>query len=469
MSRRKRANPVRVSTYNDENGDNETIVPSNSYQFYNEALIDNCQRGQGNPIMIDKPVFELLHTTGIKNFSEKSSLPEQLDSTKPLAIYAKQTIMKTLAKRIPITKPITINKNQINKSTINSIGLQSPNLITQLTQQLTGTQNVLQLKPNTNIIVPQSIQIAPRQEAVQFSPVFTAADSSPQPPTPPPPTTVALSKDAMLDELREKAVAIKTCMKLTMEDVEALIFGGRVVRVISNRKKPDQSLKYECKFCIYFNHDTNGDVKMRSFGRKEEIKRHHMLHLRYERFQCQYCPYKVVRSDHLHRHMKNKHPEINHPGPQSNRRKQLQIGNGDYEGMQIGTGNGDLLTAQFPGMEYSTNSFNSSAFIEEDADDDDFGSNLLPKTEPINDDASLTTEAIKSLLQSDNLSKTLLQNPALQKLLNPSQNEAEMDNNEDDEAHELVIDTSETFDDSLVKSELIDDEPTVKRIKFDQI
>ena len=91
---------------------------------------------------------------------------------------------------------------------------------------------------------------------------------------------------------------------------------------------------------------------MRSFGRKEEIKRHHMLHLRYERFQCQYCPYKVVRSDHLHRHMKNKHPEINHPGPQSNRRKQLQIGNGDYEGMQIGTGNGDLLTAQFPGMEY---------------------------------------------------------------------------------------------------------------------
>ena len=39
----------------------------------------------------------------------------------------------------------------------------------------------------------------------------------------------------------------------------------------------------------------------------------------------------------------------------------------------------------------------------------------------------------------------------------------------DDETHELVIDTSETFDDGLVKSELIDDEPTVKRIKFDQI
>ena len=58
MSRRKRANPVRVATYNEENGDNEAIVPSNSYQFYNETLIDNCKRGQGNPIMIEKPVFE---------------------------------------------------------------------------------------------------------------------------------------------------------------------------------------------------------------------------------------------------------------------------------------------------------------------------------------------------------------------------------------------------------------------------
>ena len=43
-------------------------------------------------------------------------------------------------------------------------------------------------------------------------------------------------------------------------------------------------------------------------------------------------------------------------------------------------------------INFSTNSFNSSAFIEEDADDEDFGSNLLPKTEPVNDDASLTTE-----------------------------------------------------------------------------
>ena len=30
-----------------------------------------------------------------------------------------------------------------------------------------------------------------------------------------------------------------------------------------------------------------------------------------------------MRSDHLHRHMKNKHPEVNHPGPQSNRRKRI--------------------------------------------------------------------------------------------------------------------------------------------------
>ncbi|CAG5079099.1 Oidioi.mRNA.OKI2018_I69.PAR.g9167.t1.cds [Oikopleura dioica] len=137
-----------------------------------------------------------------------------------------------------------------------------------------------------------------------------------------PPTT-----PANLDALREKAVAIKSCMELTQMEVQQLILGGLVVKV-SNRKKPDQSLKYNCKFCIWYNHDTNGQVKLRSFGRKEEIKRHHMLHLRYERFQCQYCPYKVVRSDHLHRHMKNKHPEVNHPGPQSTRSKRPQL---DYD------------------------------------------------------------------------------------------------------------------------------------------
>ena len=127
---------------------------------------------------------------------------------------------------------------------------------------------------------------------------------SPKPGLPPPITTVPRACSTPLpmsitrqdlEALREKSVAIKTCMTMTMEEIECLIRGNMVVKV-SNRKKPDQSLKYPCKFCIWFNHETNGQVRLRSFGRKEEIKRHHMLHLRYERFQCQYCPYKVCRS-----------------------------------------------------------------------------------------------------------------------------------------------------------------------------
>lgn len=110
---------------------------------------------------------------------------------------------------------------------------------------------------------------------------------------------------------------------------------------------------------------------MRSFGRKEEIKRHHMLHLRYERFQCEHCPYKVVRSDHLHRHMRNKHPEIFHPGPQSTRRKAIDNAC-------------DNDTAQFPGLEYkafitSSPGGGGGATVDE-IDDDDFEMNLLPSS-----------------------------------------------------------------------------------------
>ena len=194
-------------------------------------------------------------------------------------------------------------------------------------------------------------------------------------------------------------------MKLTMEEVEALIEAGLVVRglyhskinhaviitrsVVSNRKKPDQSLKYECKFCIYFNHDTNGEVKMRSFGRKEEIKRHHMLHLRYERFQCQYCPYKVVRSDHLHRHMKNKHPEVAHPGPQSNRRRKRSEENIsiDYtrslgDTLESGEPSFSGYSAKFPGLSYNNGS-NST----DDEFDQEFLKNVKPQNSSSNNNA----------------------------------------------------------------------------------
>ena len=66
------------------------------------------------------------------------------------------------------------------------------------------------------------------------------------------------------DAIREKAVAIKSCMELTDNEVQQLILGGLVVKV-SNRKKPDQSLKYSCKFCIWYNHETNGQVNNNPF------------------------------------------------------------------------------------------------------------------------------------------------------------------------------------------------------------
>ena len=52
------------------------------------------------------------------------------------------------------------------------------------------------------------------------------------PESPPKPVIPAepISKEQQLADLREKAVAIKTCMTLSMEEVEALILGGQVVK-----------------------------------------------------------------------------------------------------------------------------------------------------------------------------------------------------------------------------------------------
>jgi hypothetical protein len=58
-------------------------------------------------------------------------------------------------------------------------------------------------------------------------------------------------------------------MELTSKEVEQMILGGLVVKV-SNRKKPDQNLKYSCKFCIFYNRETNGQVKLNLFAIKEE-------------------------------------------------------------------------------------------------------------------------------------------------------------------------------------------------------
>lgn len=59
-------------------------------------------------------------------------------------------------------------------------------------------------------------------------------------------------------------------MELTSNEIEQLILGGLVVKV-SNRKKPDQSLKYSCKFCIWYSRETNGQVNS-TFEIKDENK-----------------------------------------------------------------------------------------------------------------------------------------------------------------------------------------------------
>ena len=76
--------------------------------------------------------------------------------------------------------------------------------------------------------------------------------------------------------------------------------------------------------------------------------------------------------------MRNKHPEIFHPGPQSNRRSRNK---------SIDSG-GSGENAQFPGFTYnhitSTSPGGMAASVEE-FDDDDFAMNLLPS-------AALTSE-----------------------------------------------------------------------------
>ena len=57
--------------------------------------------------------------------------------------------------------------------------------------------------------------------------------SPPPPPRPSAPTLIQEPNLNLLDPiaaLREKAVAIKTCMQLTMEEVEDLILANKVVR-----------------------------------------------------------------------------------------------------------------------------------------------------------------------------------------------------------------------------------------------
>ena len=97
---------------------------------------------------------------------------------------------------------------------------------------------------------------------------------------------------------------------------------------------------------------------------------------------------KVVRSDHLHRHMKNKHPEVAHPGPQSNRRRKKSEENIsiDYtrslDGLESGEPSFSGYSAQFPGLSYNNGS-NST----DDEFDQEFLKNVKPQNSSSNNNA----------------------------------------------------------------------------------
>ena len=79
--------------------------------------------------------------------------------------------------------------------------------------------------------------------------------------------------------------------------------------------------------------------------------------------------FKVVRSDHLHRHMKNKHPEVNHPGPQSNRRKPKSLEDGNLMDFSLGMSSefADSPTIGLPNMG-STNGLSALLWFKNDLD-----------------------------------------------------------------------------------------------------
>ena len=99
-----------------------------------------------------------------------------------------------------------------------------------------------------------------------------------------------LVSNEALEQMRARAIDTRTMMTLSGDEVEHLILNS-LVQPVLNRKN-DIGLEFPCGFCNWYN--ANYNVPIRSFSRKEEIKRHHMLHLNYDRHTCQLCDYKVL-------------------------------------------------------------------------------------------------------------------------------------------------------------------------------
>merc|ERR1719277_758856 len=111
-------------------------------------------------------------------------------------------------------------------------------------------------------------------------------------------------------------------------------------------------------------------------------------------------------------------------------------------------------------MEYDSSTLGATVYQEDEDDDDEFLSNLTPKS-PLpmttnSDDTALTAEAIQALVASGfNLQSLIKQADEANKV-------SEMDESGD----ELVIAEELGVQSIEVKSELPDEEPDVKRIKF---
>lgn len=211
MSRRKRANPVRVAAFIEEKPSlqHKPLVDEGDHGLHHHNDVENCKPGHGAPVFIEAPQLEergfiwshlereikkyihwypnwqLLHHVARKNFTEPS---RGSDVFKPspvrprnsangiqnlikrlLSGFTSSEIIESSLLRIPISKPITINKNSIAKS--------GPLLTqSQINQFAQLTQNGIQLKPTisfvaNNLNTQHTVRLPQRKVRDSFIPI----------------------------------------------------------------------------------------------------------------------------------------------------------------------------------------------------------------------------------------------------------------------------------------------------------
>ena len=169
-----------------------------------------------------------------------------------------------------MSNPIKINKDNLGASKSQLIFPQ------QVTMRMVNPVNGGSV-PTTLVLAPIqkssghiggsiTTQILPKTEVspIIAAPVKTQTQVIEEIETHSPPVPSALSGgETSLYDLREKAVAIKSCMSLTMDEVEKLILGDMVVKGTSQQFSPIfyQKSEFEIKF-IY--------IESRDFSRLEK-------------------------------------------------------------------------------------------------------------------------------------------------------------------------------------------------------